>query len=686
MKKLSIIGAGILVIGLIFFAKNDFLKTHAAGNYTVEANATINNAEIKIRPTTGDLPTQITSATLDYQKQGDLTWKKGLDPSIVVGNTYADQPGVGDFRESDGTLQTGDLHVVSSDVAPMIRRVYGSVFYLSPKTAYNIRVALKQSDGSTYDTVNAFVTTWPESPSYGTGKTLNVGPGQTYSTITAAWNTAIAGDTIVVQPGTYNEGISINKSGTQGNPITIRGLAGAILNESSSYAFSFATDNIHDIIIEGFNITCTSVCPSAFISMKATNLQRITIQNNQINVPTGVTGAGMGVSINHNANTFGLSNLQDFIFQNNKIDFQNTSNILFYMNDGKNVVIRNNTFEAAGVQDIIAIREGPHENFDFYNNTVSAGAPYDDGMEIDGGININVRYYNNTFDNSAGARGTLSHTPDVVGPIYIFRNTIYTANQVGKVASNSVIASLAAGHTLADLAPIYYLQNTIYSPSYDPNAADPQTFLRYDTALCHINLHLANNIIINRNLSSAAGANTAKARTAYQWGQIDSNNNLWWNGGTTNANAGYGFDKNSIFADPTFVSTTWPNPDLHLKIGSLAINKGIVIPNINDNFVGSAPDLGRYEYGVTAQMTLTKSVDKTQAQPGNTLTYTISYNNQTSSTLSNVQITDPLPSGTSFTAGSASNNGTFDGTQVIWSLGDISPGGSGSVNFRATVK
>jgi len=50
--------------------------------------------------------------------------------------------------------------------------------------------------------------------------TLNVGSGKTYSTITAAYNAAAAGDTIYVYPGTYSEKITITKS-----DITLKGSA-----------------------------------------------------------------------------------------------------------------------------------------------------------------------------------------------------------------------------------------------------------------------------------------------------------------------------------------------------------------------------------------------------------------------------------------------------------------------------
>jgi hypothetical protein len=39
------------------------------------------------------------------------------------------------------------------------------------------------------------------------------------------------------------------------------------------------------------------------------------------------------------------------------------------------------------------------------------------------------------------------------------------------------------------------------------------------------------------------------------------------------------------------------NYDFRLKPGSAAIDKGVVIPNVNDGFAGSAPDLGALEAG-----------------------------------------------------------------------------------------
>ena len=38
-------------------------------------------------------------------------------------------------------------------------------------------------------------------------------------------------------------------------------------------------------------------------------------------------------------------------------------------------------------------------------------------------------------------------------------------------------------------------------------------------------------------------------------------------------------------------------PDLRLRPGSAAVDAGVRLPNVNDGFTGSAPDLGAYEVG-----------------------------------------------------------------------------------------
>jgi uncharacterized repeat protein (TIGR01451 family) len=99
-------------------------------------------------------------------------------------------------------------------------------------------------------------------------------------------------------------------------------------------------------------------------------------------------------------------------------------------------------------------------------------------------------------------------------------------------------------------------------------------------------------------------------------------------------------------------------------------------------------------------ISLTKQVDKTQASSGETLTYTISCRNiSEDQTYTNIKIEDPIPARTTYVLGSAKLNGVskinaqdedefrYDSAnkKVIWNLGGLAPGASGSVQFQVRI-
>jgi large repetitive protein len=92
----------------------------------------------------------------------------------------------------------------------------------------------------------------------------------------------------------------------------------------------------------------------------------------------------------------------------------------------------------------------------------------------------------------------------------------------------------------------------------------------------------------------------------------------------------------------------------------------------------------------SANLTLTKSASVANAQSGNTVTFTIQYQNTGSGIAASSVITDPVPSGTTLVPNSIFNGGTLSGSalsgySITWNLGTVAAGASGSVSFQVTV-
>jgi uncharacterized repeat protein (TIGR01451 family) len=106
----------------------------------------------------------------------------------------------------------------------------------------------------------------------------------------------------------------------------------------------------------------------------------------------------------------------------------------------------------------------------------------------------------------------------------------------------------------------------------------------------------------------------------------------------------------------------------------------------------------------TPALTLLKSVDKAEAHPGETLSYTIQYLAAGSTPSYAVKIIDPIPADVAYVAGSAAGAGmtitfshdggvTYDGsdaapvTHIRWQrTSPLAPGGSGTTSFQAAVR
>jgi len=87
-------------------------------------------------------------------------------------------------------------------------------------------------------------------------------------------------------------------------------------------------------------------------------------------------------------------------------------------------------------------------------------------------------------------------------------------------------------------------------------------------------------------------------------------------------------------------------------------------------------------------LTLTKTVTPVKAQPGNTVTYTLTAKNTGTGSASKVMIADVIPPALTYVPGSASGNGNYNATActLTWSLGVLNAGApTSALTFKATV-
>ena len=189
--------------------------------------------------------------------------------------------------------------------------------------------------------------------------------------------------------------------------------------------------------------------------------------------------------------------------------------------------------------------------------------------------------------------------------------------------------------------------------------------------------------------SIIASHTTAISRTA---GLINENYNLFYNNGTNlvgTANSGghslSGF--NPLFANPMA-------DDYHLSEGNAAIDQG-VSSSINDDFdndprpQGNGPDMGYDEtaFSATVDVQVSKQASANTVVPGQTITYTLSFSNNSLYPAFGVVLRDDVP--LNITNVSVSNSGVnitpTIGYTYVWDAGDLLADTGGLITITGQV-
>jgi hypothetical protein len=279
---------------------------------------------------------------------------------------------------------------------------------------------------------------------------------------------------------------------------------------------------------------------------------------------------------------------------------------------GRGNVIRRNTFHDYfdGFSACPSLEAAVTNETDVYENLVYRAG--DDGMETDGRCS-NVRIWGNTFHDVLMG---ISLAPVYDGPVYALRNLIYRTG----VGNNDYTGSpfkFNSGYGRS--GSIYLFHNTCDAVLPGNNGLYVKSPGSWDLIYARNNVWAGTDYAINN----------------YNTGQpidLDSDD-LWTDGGgdlvrwdgTRYATlaaftAGTGQEANGLYVAPGFADAA--GGDYGLDPTSGLIDAGVLIPGINDDFVGMAPDIGAFEF-VGLGFALVPTPVSQATDPGGMVTYTI---------------------------------------------------------------
>ena len=229
---------------------------------------------------------------------------------------------------------------------------------------------------------------------------------------------------------------------------------------------------------------------------------------------------------------------------------------------------------------------------DVYENLVyNVG---DDGMETDGYCS-NVRIWGNTFREALIG---ISLAPARIGPVYAIRNLFYRIGREKGCPFNGHLGPCGGSAfkfdtELLSSGPMYLFHNT-----FDSNfLAEGGLFISKPASW---------SILVSRNniwsVSCSPISDYTNSLKDFDYDALWTSGNchvVIWNGVRYKTleqfSRATGQEPHGLNVSPEFVD--WTTGNYQLSPDSQLIDAGVFIPGINDNFNGSAPDIGAFEYG-----------------------------------------------------------------------------------------
>lgn len=448
----------------------------------------------------------------------------------------------------------------------------GTVFDLQPDTRYDIELSLNDPDGgSTQQQVSATTRALPRA---GNGTVRTATP----ATLSSVLGATQPGDIVELLNGAYN-GFTINTDGNPGAPITVRGRPGATITGEVGLFFRRHV-RLENLTVNG--------------RIRFNGSEDVSIVDCTINARTQNGGDGI-VSLIPSARAYIAGNTitGTVLWQESSFAGGVGEGILV---SGPGHVIENNV--VSRFRDGISFREDnlavDQYSLDVLNNTISQTV--DDGIEADF-CEHNCRIIGNRMSNTFVA---MSSQPSLGGPTYFIRNQAYSAVHLpfklyrgsrGDVILHNTIVKHGDGfnsYTTATIRDALVLNNLFLGgPGGSFNGFSSGTGRVVDIVTLETSSSIFDYNGYGTTLSAFNGrlGGQSFSSVSQMQGRTSEVNGL---------RVGYDVFANNV-SFPSSPRTVYPFADLSLASDAIAVDRGVLIPGINDNFDGAAPDLGAIE-------------------------------------------------------------------------------------------
>jgi hypothetical protein len=459
----------------------------------------------------------------------------------------------------------------------------GSIFFLQPDTAYQVRLELADPDGGkATQTVTIRTRPIPRLPKG--GKTYHVVPGdgggegsmlRPFQGLEAAQGVAKAGDVFLLHKGEYGR-CTCRQSGSSSGKYIVWKAAG-----DGAVVLTHAEVAASHVWIEGLR----------FQGEGGTALRAST---NRSDSPTDVVIRGNRFTGFHHSIVLS-GRASNWYIADNVIagDMVPGKPLPAKFTSGEGIELARSSGHVVAHNRISHVADGISyckRNCDIYGNDIFDCV--DDGVEPDYGY-ANNRIWGNRFRNTGNY--AFSFQPQFCGPWYFLRNQVITDGGLFKLnypmdrfvlVNNTFVCSEGVRRPPGDLLRSYSRNNLYISVGNQPVWTGP-----------------------GRTTMTGPGWQTDVDYDGFDWGKAPFG--FVWAGKRYREVRAFaqaiGIEKHAIrvrkeeiFAKDAladFPGAVAPRL-LTLRKGSRAIDAGVAVPNLSDRFTGTAPDLGAYEYGM----------------------------------------------------------------------------------------